>query len=77
MKGSQHHLQHDRSFARAAVLDSFEHHQPSGGRRQRALGAYRPVPLGREHALDRIGAQVIPMLGRNVVEGQQCIAMLD
>jgi hypothetical protein len=40
--------------------------------------AYGPVPHGGEHALNGVGrAQVIPMLSRKVVEGQQCVAIID
>src|SRR5512132_4102173 len=36
------------------------------------------VPHRGEHALDRVGrAQVIPVLGREVVEGQQRVSVLD
>ena len=46
--------------------------------RQRPLGPYRAVPDGGEHALDGIGrAQVVPVLGREVVERQQRVAVLD
>jgi hypothetical protein len=42
--------------------------------------SFRPhgsVPHGREHAFDEVGrAQVIPMLGMEVVEGQQRVAVL-
>ena len=55
-----------------------EHHQPGRVLRQRALGPHRAVPDGGKHALDRVGrAQVIPVLGRKVVEGQQGVAVLE
>ena len=55
-----------------------EHHQPGGVLRQRALRADGPVPDRGEHALDRVGRpQVIPVLGREVVERQQRVLVLD
>src|SRR5215217_7204920 len=43
-----------------------------------ALGAHRPVPHRGEDALDRVrGAQVIPVLGGKVAEGQRRVAVLD
>ena len=38
----------------AAAIDEFEHHQPGGVLRQRALGAHRAVTDRGEHALDRV-----------------------
>ena len=44
---------------------------------QRPLGAHRPVPDGGEDALDGVrSAQVVPVLGRVVEEGQQGLAAL-
>ena len=62
----------------AAAMTSFEHHQPGGVLRQRALGPHCAMPNGCEHALDRVRrSQMVPVLGREVVEGQQCAAILD
>src|SRR5918998_4343027 len=57
--------------------DELEHDRPGGVLRQRTLGAHRAVPQRGEHALDRVrGAQALPVLGREVVEGQRCVAVL-
>src|SRR3954454_13451496 len=57
--------------------DELEDHQPGGVLRQRALGPHRAVPDGGEHALDGVGgAQMVPVLGREVVEGEQRVAVL-
>lgn len=58
--------------------DEFEDHKPGGVLRQRPLGSGRPVAHRGEHALDRIGRpQMVPMLGREIVEGQQRVAVFD
>lgn len=45
---------------------------------QAALGFPGPVPDGGKDALDRVcGADVFPMLGREVVEGQQFVVVVD
>ena len=60
--------------------------QPGSVLRQRALGADGAMPDRGEHALDRVGrAQVgapsvapgIPVLGREVVEGQQRVLVVS
>ena len=39
--------------------------------------AHRPMPNGGEHALDRVGrAQMIPVLGRDVIKDQQRLPIL-
>ncbi len=57
--------------------DQLEHHEPGGVLRQRPPGAHDAVSDGGKHALDRVGcAQVIPVLGQEVVERQQRVAVL-
>ncbi len=57
--------------------NKFEDHQPGRGRGQRSLGSDGPVPHRCEHTFDGVrGSQVIPVLGREVVEGQQGVAIL-
>ena len=57
--------------------DELEHHQPRRVLRERASRAHRPVPHGGEHALDGVRrSQMVPLLGGEVVEGQQRVAGL-
>ena len=52
-------------------LGELEDHGERGFVRKTSLGAYRAVADGRERALDDVGrAQMLPVLGREVVEGQ-------
>ena len=61
----------------AVYHDELEDHQPRGGRRQRSFGAHRPVRHGRKDALDGVRRpQMVPVLGREVVEGEQGIPVL-
>ncbi len=54
------------------------YHGERGLVRQAPLGADRAVADRRERAFDDVGrAQMLPVLGREVVEGQQRIAILD
>jgi hypothetical protein len=54
-----------------------EDHQLCGLLRPRALGPHRAMANSREHTFDRVlGAQVIPMFGGEVVEGQQGVPVL-
>ena len=56
-------------FNDATIVDQLEHHQLRGFWRERSFRSHRPVPHRGEHALDRIrGAQMSPMLGREVEE---------
>lgn len=44
--------------------------------RERALGAHGSVPEGGEYAFDGIGrAQVVPVLGREIEEGRECLGV--
>src|SRR5437764_15458371 len=46
--------------------------------RETSLGAHRAVAHRRERAFDDVGrAQMLPMLGWAVVEGEQAITILD
>ncbi len=57
--------------------DELEHHQLGGFCRQRSLRAHGAMTHGRDHALDRVrSAQMVPMLGRKVEEGEQRILIL-
>lgn len=57
--------------------DQLEDHEPRRLVREASLGAHSPVPDGGEDALDRIrGAQMVPMLGREVEKGQQRLMVL-
>lgn len=58
-------------------LNELEDHELRHLLRQGALGPDRPMSDGGEDALDRIaGAQVVPVLGGEGVEGQQRLAVL-
>ena len=58
-------------------IDELEHHGERRLVRQAALRADRAVPHGGEGALDRVrGPQVFPVFGREVVEGEQGMAIL-
>src|SRR5437588_12463015 len=58
-------------------LGEFEDHGERGVVRETSLGAHRAVGYRRERAFDDVGcAQMLPVLGREVVEGQQRIAIL-
>src|SRR5208282_330399 len=60
-----------------SALDQLEDHGERGLVREAALRADRPMADRREGALDRVrGPQVLPMLDREVVIGQQRIAIL-
>ncbi len=57
--------------------DELEDHEPGGLLGQGALGSHRPVPDRREDAFDGVrGAQMVPVLGREVEEGQERLAVL-
>src|SRR5919206_2796077 len=57
--------------------DELEDHQAGSVLRQRAFAPDRPVPDGGKHALDGVGgSQVVPVLRREVVEGEQRVAVL-
>jgi hypothetical protein len=58
-------------------LDHLEHHDHAGLVREASLGSGRPMADGREGALDRIaGADMLPMLGGEVVKRQQRFPVL-
>ena len=59
-------------------LGEFEDHGERGPVRETSFGAHRAVADCRERAFDDVGrAQMLPMLGGEVVERQQCVAILD
>jgi hypothetical protein len=56
----------------------FERHGQTGLPAQAALGAFGSMPHGGECALDGVRCpDVFPVLGREVVAGQQRVAILD
>ena len=58
-------------------LHQLEDHREASGARAVALGAAMPQADGGERAFDRVGgSQVDPVLGREVVEGEQHVAIL-
>ena len=57
--------------------DELEHHEPGGLGRQRSFCPHGPMTHGGEHALDRVRcAQVVPVLGGKIEEGEQGLAIL-
>src|ERR1700693_4988953 len=59
-------------------LGEFEDHGERGFVRKASLGTDRAVADGRERAFDDVGrSQMLPMLGREVVEGEQRLTILD
>ena len=57
--------------------DELEDHEPCGPGRQRSFGPHGSVAHGGEDTLDRIRcAQVVPVLGGKVEEGEQGVAVL-
>ena len=59
-------------------LGELEDHGERGLIRKTSLGAYRAMANGRERAFDDVGrAQMFPVLGGEVVESQQRVAILD
>jgi hypothetical protein len=63
-----------RSPAGLGGLDQLEGHGQAGGPRAWPLGDLGAMPHGGEGAFDGVGrAQVDPVLGREIVEGQQLI----
>ena len=59
------------------AFDQLEDHGERGPVREASLRADRPVSDGREGAFDRIRrTQVLPMFGREVVEGEQRVPVL-
>ena len=58
-------------------FDEFERHGQAGGLGARAFGDLGAVPDGGERGLDRVGgAQMHPVLGRVVVEGEQFVEIV-
>ena len=58
-------------------LGELEDHGERGVVRETSLGAHCAVAHRRERAFDDVGcAQMLPVLGREVVEGQQRVAIL-
>jgi len=58
-------------------VDELEDHELGGPRRQRSFRPHGSMTHGGEHALDRVrGAQVIPVLGGKIEEGEQGLAIL-
>ena len=59
-------------------LGELEDHGERSLVRKASLGAHGAVTHGRERAFDDVGrAQMFPVLGGEVVEGEQCFAVLD
>ena len=59
-------------------LGELEDHGERGLVRKTSLGAHRAVADGRKRAFDDVGrSQMLPVLGGEVVEGQQRVAILD
>ena len=59
-------------------LGELEDHGERGLVRETSLGAHGAVAHRRERAFDDVGrAQMLPVLGREVVEGEQRVAILD
>ena len=59
-------------------LGEFEDHGERGPVRETSFGAHRAVADCRERAFDDVGrAQMLPVLGGEVVERQQCVSILD
>ena len=59
------------------ALDQLEHHGERRPVREATFGSDGSVADGRERALARVcRSQVFPMLGREVIECQQCSAIL-
>src|SRR5690554_3111571 len=57
--------------------DQLEDRESCRSLRQTSRGAHGPVPNGGKDALDRVrGAQMVPMLGGEVEEGQQRLTLL-
>src|SRR5262249_20586116 len=80
--GTEHELRQlvvpvESSPAFLRGLDELEDHGQRRRSRETALSADGPVAHGGKRALDGVrGAQVLPMLGREVVEGEQRLAIL-
>ena len=54
----------------------FENHHERSGVAEAAFGAHGSVPHGREYTFDRVGrAQVLPVLGRKIEEGEHNITI--
>jgi hypothetical protein len=59
-------------------LGEFEDHGERGLVGETSLGAHRAVADRRERAFDDVGrSQMLPMLGGEVVEGEQRLTILD
>jgi hypothetical protein len=57
--------------------DQLEHHEAGGLGRQRSFCPHGSMAHRREHAFNRVrGAQVVPVLGGKVEEGEQRLAIL-
>ena len=55
-----------------------ERHGQAGRSAQAPLGPFRSVSHGGEGALDRVGrADVFPVFGRKIIEGQKRVPVLD
>src|SRR6266851_6392001 len=58
-------------------VDEFEHHELGGLGRQGSLGPHGSMTHRRKYALDRVRrAQMVPVLGREVEEGEQSFPVL-
>jgi hypothetical protein len=59
-------------------LSELEDHRQRGLVRETSLGSHGPVAHRRERAFDDIGCtQMLPVFGRKVIEGKQCVSILD
>jgi hypothetical protein len=59
-------------------LGKFEDHGEGSLVRETSLGAHRAVADRSERAFDDVGrSQMLPVLGREIVEGEQRLAILD
>ncbi len=57
-------------------LDQLEDHELGSGSRQATLGSLGAMTHGGKRAFDRVrGSHMLPMLGREVIEGQQDLAV--
>src|ERR1700731_301992 len=59
-------------------LSELEDHRQRGLVRETSLGSHGPVAHRRARAFDDIGCtQMLPVFGRKVIEGKQCVSILD
>jgi hypothetical protein len=57
-------------------LSELEDHRERGLVRETSLGSHGAVAHRRERAFDDIGrTQMLPVFGRKVIEGEQCVSI--